>query len=683
LPFSPGDILLGKYRITEDGLLGSGGFGEVYRVTYLPLNVTRAIKVLRSDAPGFGKADFASAQERFLNEAQLGAQLNSPNPNPRLLMVFETLSSEELTGLVMEYAPGKSLARRSLPLPIEDALQIAADVALGLSALHQKNIIHRDIKPANILFDENGRAKLADLGLAQTPDDLSMRSQLGKDGSPPHPGTPAYMSPEQQNTRGMLKSPSDIYALGLVLFEMLTGQNYIYLRPGTRARSLRMDLPVFVDDLLARMLAETPKDRPWDGKETFALLQQAQAELKKEQEEQQARLLAQKKAEAEAAEKAARIAAEKQAQREMEEQREKARQARLIAEAQARAQAAEQALEQEKAARRAAAHTVPPTPSTSKVPAWQFVLFGVVGLVVVFWLGRSFGGVPASVAPTAVAQAAAPTDTLAPGLGSTQIGADGMTLLYVPIGPFTMGSDSGTADEKPAHTVTLAAFWIDQTEVTNAMFAKFVAAKNYQTEAEKAGKSWVLNLTSKNWEETAGANWQHPQGPSSNLDGLSAHPVVQVSWNDASAYCAWADRRLPTEAEWEKAARGTDARTYPWGETAPDGSLLNFADVNMAVDWADKSANDGYQFTAPVGNYPKGASPYGAYDMAGNVWEWVNDWYDVYQGGDKATSSDFGVKYRVLRGGSWVNNDNGLRVSLRNWSSPDFRLDLDGFRCSR
>lgn len=186
---------------------------------------------------------------------------------------------------------------------------------------------------------------------------------------------------------------------------------------------------------------------------------------------------------------------------------------------------------------------------------------------------------------------------------------DGMTLLYVPAGEFTMGNNDGARDEQPIHTVYLDAYWIDQTEVTNAMFKRFVDATRYQTDAEKRGSGVALDLTKKLWSDTQGADWQHPRGPNSNLSGLDDHPVVQVSWNDATAYCQWAGGDLPTEAQWEKAARGTDGRIYPWGNQAPDKTRLN---DNIEVG-----------DTTQVGNYPTGVSPYGALDMAGNVWEWV------------------------------------------------------------
>jgi formylglycine-generating enzyme required for sulfatase activity len=261
-----------------------------------------------------------------------------------------------------------------------------------------------------------------------------------------------------------------------------------------------------------------------------------------------------------------------------------------------------------------------------------------------------------------------------------------MREVYVPSGPFEMGSNSGEAEEKPVHKVTLSAYWIDRTEVTIAMFARFVADAGYKTDAEKDGSSAVFNPQSKQWERTTGANWQHPQGPNSSLSGLDQHPVVHVSWNDAAAYCAWVGARLPTEAEWEKAARGTDGRAYPWGNAAPDGKLVNFADENLAVDGADKSANDGFQFTAPVGSYPAGASPYGALDMAGNVWEWVNDWYGETYFQGSPTDNPQGPAtgdYRVLRGGSWNYDGSGMRASLRGRSSPVNRNVSGGFRCAR
>ncbi|HMD81240.1 MAG TPA: formylglycine-generating enzyme family protein, partial [Anaerolineales bacterium] len=236
----------------------------------------------------------------------------------------------------------------------------------------------------------------------------------------------------------------------------------------------------------------------------------------------------------------------------------------------------------------------------------------------------------------------------APGIGSTMISdKDDMILVYVPAGEFTMGSDSGEAHEKPVHMVSLDAFWIDQTEVTNAMYAKCVQD---------------------------GACSQPDDTSIYSDSNYANHPVVYVSWNNAKAYCEWADRRLPTEAEWEKAARGENAFTYPWGNDAPNNNLLNY---NIAV--GDRT---------DVGKYPDGASPYGALDMAGNVWEWVADWFDAnYYAtlGEIARNPQGPIsgQDRVVRGGSWYDGDYYVRSALRSRNDPAYSDSGIGLRCSR
>jgi formylglycine-generating enzyme required for sulfatase activity len=237
------------------------------------------------------------------------------------------------------------------------------------------------------------------------------------------------------------------------------------------------------------------------------------------------------------------------------------------------------------------------------------------------------------------------------GIGSTMTGEDGMTLLYVPAGEFTMGSDDGSSDEKPVHTVTLDAFWIDRTEVTNKMYSQCV----------EAGVCEEPTNTNSFRRSSYYGN--------SNFDN---YPVIYVNWNMAKTYCEWADRRLPTEAEWEKVARGENASVYPWGNNAPNNNLLNF----------QSAVGD----TTEVGTYPDGASIYGAYDMAGNVWEWVNDWYsETYYSSSPASNPegpDSG-QYRVLRGGAWSHYQNVVRSALRLSLDPSYSYLDVGFRCSR
>lgn len=257
-------------------------------------------------------------------------------------------------------------------------------------------------------------------------------------------------------------------------------------------------------------------------------------------------------------------------------------------------------------------------------------------------------------------------------------------MVYIPAGEFTMGSDNGEPDEKPVHQVYLDAFWIDQTEVTNAMFAEFVEKDSYTTDAEKAGRSYVYQGGS--WTQVNGADWQHPLGPASGITDIMNYPVVHVSWNDAKAYCFWADRSLPTEAEWEKAASWDDEkavkRIYPW-DNEFDGSRLNFCDKNCPLSWSDKNSDDGYEFTSPVGNYVFGRSPYGTYDMAGNVWEWVSSLYKNYPySADDGRENLSASGSRVLRGGSWNDGGDAVRSANRHWYDPTNSDYLIGFRCA-
>jgi len=280
--------------------------------------------------------------------------------------------------------------------------------------------------------------------------------------------------------------------------------------------------------------------------------------------------------------------------------------------------------------------------------------------------------------------------------------ADGMIMVYIPAGEFDMGNPgiqwmwSGSlvshdldlqvfTDESPQHTVYLDAFWIDRTEVTVEMFRKFVESAGYETTAEREdwGAPWTDGPMEKEWPHVPGVDWQHPHGPESIA--LDDHPVVQVSWEDAAAYCEWAGGHLPTEAQWEKAARGGDGRLWPWGDTY-DGNRGSFCDVSCPVKrWNHDAYDDGYALTAPVGSFPGGASPYGALDMAGNVWEWVADWYDENYYIDYPYENPTGPSYgteRTQRGGAWIDNESWVRTTVRHATPPGTRADDLGFRCA-
>ncbi len=280
--------------------------------------------------------------------------------------------------------------------------------------------------------------------------------------------------------------------------------------------------------------------------------------------------------------------------------------------------------------------------------------------------------------------------------------ADGMTMVYVPAGEFDMGNtgiqwmwngslvngDLGLqvfTDESPQHRVYLDAYWIDQTEVTVQMFRTFVKATGYETLAEREGwgAPWKAGRMEDEWPHVPATDWQHPHGPSSSA--VDDHPVVQVSWEDAAAYCEWAGGGLPTEAQWEKAARGTDRRLWPWGSTY-EGAWGNFCDAQCPIErWNQHSYDDGYALTAPVGSFPRGASPYGALDMAGNLWEWVADWYDEDYYSDSPYENPNGPlsgTERTQRGGAWYDYESWVRTTVRHATPPSTRCDDLGFRCA-
>ncbi len=261
-----------------------------------------------------------------------------------------------------------------------------------------------------------------------------------------------------------------------------------------------------------------------------------------------------------------------------------------------------------------------------------------------------------------------------PGTGKNEKGfqetdfGDGIIMVSIPAGEFKMGSNEYD-NEKPPHTVYLDEYRIGKYAVTVKQFGLFVKDTGYVTEAESKGGAYTW--TGETWEKKEGINWKNP-----GFEQEDNHPVVCVSWNDALEYCKWLSGKkggrlkLPTEAQWEKAARGTDGRKYPWDDREPDDTLANF----------DKKIGK----TTQVGMYPTGASPYGLLDMAGNVWEWCSDWYDpdYYKNAPKKnpTGPYGGPHLRVQRGGSWIFNVEDLSCSFRGNGTPNICNYSLGFR---
>ncbi|MEZ4963979.1 MAG: formylglycine-generating enzyme family protein [Saprospiraceae bacterium] len=306
---------------------------------------------------------------------------------------------------------------------------------------------------------------------------------------------------------------------------------------------------------------------------------------------------------------------------------------------------------------------------------------------------------------------------------------DGMVL--IPAGTLHMGGDNEQAEpnEFPKHEVVLGAFWMDRTEVTNAQYAEFVKATGYVTVAERpidweemkkglppgtpkppdstlqpgalafhpTDQPVPLSDPSLWWRWVIAANWKHPEGPGSSIAGRMDHPVVQIAWEDAMAYARWAGKRLPTEAEWEWAARGGQTKTvYPWGDDDPEGNTPK-ANFWQGLFPYQNKMTDGFFTTAPVRSFPPNG--YGLYDMAGNVWEWCADWFDFdyYQNPGARVDNTQGPEHannpympylqeKVMRGGSFLCCEeycSGYRNSRRMSSSPDTGLNHTGFRCAK
>ncbi len=381
-------------------------------------------------------------------------------------------------------------------------------------------------------------------------------------------------------------------------------------------------------------------------------------------------------------------------------------------------------------------YTPSPLPQTP-APSWQARLqsiptvvwggLGLVLLVVIFWawLGGGEDGpdeptregqaTEAATQMIAAADTITPTPTRQPTMTPTPATnnppsippanaslhdtwtrpTDGMTMLYVPGGTFMMGSSEAEIDsafelceqyrgegecqrswfddETPAHEVQVGDFWLDQHEVTNSQFVLFL---NEEGNQEEGGVTWLEDGSSAALIEEVDGIFQ-PKA------GFEARPVIELSWYGANAYCQWIGGRLPTEAEWEYAARGSDGRIFPWGNEF-DGTQLNYCDSNCEFDHKDEAVDDGYARTAPVVSYDS-QSWVGAYDLAGNVWEWTADWYDSDYYDDSPTVNPTGPidgSNKVLRGGSWDGSPFNVRGANRDRNTPVFRNFFVGFRCA-
>jgi len=647
---------LGRYHILEQ--LGEGGMATVYKAYDTRLETDVAVKVIRTE--NILPSTLERSLKRFEREAKALARLTHPN----IVKVTDYGEYEGKPYLVMPYLPGGTLKQKlEKPIPWQEAARLLLPIARALDFAHRQNMIHRDVKPSNILITADGEPMLTDFGIAKI---LDLEETQDLTGTGMGIGTPEYMAPEQWT--GKTSTQSDQYALGVVLYEMLTGRKpysadtpaAILLKQATeplpRPSQYAREMPEKVEKLLLKTLAKNPADRYTSMGDFAAALNSMLSGSPLPVGE------------------GAGVRSARPRERTLDTQS-------------TINQLEDVPAKDSSTPRTRSTQTITPPTSSSLLRYWPLALIGilVVGALSISLFAALFPrprATPAPETPAPVftqppvteAPVATEASTEAPTRAPTQAPTanqdeitdpKGVTMRLVPAGEFTMGSETYD-DEKPIHQVYLDAYYMDKYEMTNALYETCVSAG-------------VCDPP----QQTSSYTHTSYYGDSQYAD----YPVIYVDWNQATTYCEWRGARLPTEAEWEKAARGTDGRVYPWGNEWDVRSTrrLNFSDKNDPTGASDTVADDGYADTAPVGSYPNGISPYGLYDMAGNVWEWVADWYDSSYYANSPSSNPMGSssgEYRVLRGGSWLSVEYYARSAYRFRVVPSYINGLVGFRCA-
>jgi len=628
---------LGRYQILE--VLGEGGMATVYKAYDTRLEREVAIKVIRREA--FPPDEMDTLLKRFEREAKSLGRLSHPN----IVGVIDYGDFEGSPFLVMVYLSGGTLKDRlGKPMPWRDAVQLILPIAHALDYVHEHNIINRDVKPSNILMTEKGQPMLTDFGLVKLFGDKDkVKEAVTLTSSGTGLGTPDYMAPEQWT--GEPTAQSDLYSLGVVLYEMITGHRPytadtpagVLLRQATESLPLPKqyipDLPQNVESVLLKVLARKPGDR-YPNMHAFA------NELQN--------LLAGRE-----------VAASTIKTEQLREQM--------------TGKMGKQPLDQSRDA--ASLQTLPPVRQKKAFPTLIAALgaLGVLALLAAFgayWFISANPGmfIPATpkqqVLPSPTATDTPPTETIQPTSAPTETPLPTETpipleitdnknvpMRLVPAGKFTMGNDGGDAESRPAHVVNLAAFYIDKYEVTNELYDACVYAVKCRRPQQ------VRSATRSTY-------YKNPV--------FANYPVIYVDWKMAKTYCEWRGARLPTEAEWEKAARGTDERPYPWGGDKLDCSFANY--YGCVGD------------TTPVDQHENGQSVYGVYGMAGNVWEWTSSIFRLYPYSAMDGREDLEASgNRMARGGSWHEfggNSGNVRTDTRLKLDPGYYGAYVGFRCA-
>jgi serine/threonine-protein kinase len=619
------EVLGDKYRILCR--IGGGGMAQVYLARHRFHGGLFAVKVLAEHL-----AEDASIVSRFEREARMAASLAN---HPNIVPIFDIGAGSGLYFLVMQFIAGEDMTgylRREKRLSLGDAANVIAQTAEALSCAEAKRIVHRDLKPANMLLDESGRIKLLDFGISRINDASNGLTRPGES-----MGTPHYMSPEQ--IRGeTCDIRSDLYSLGVVFFELITGQRpfehetmsatlmaHLTTVPPS-VLTLDPTLPAACDTIVQKLLAKRPEDRFQNTAELLEVLCAHGATTGP------GRLRP-------SIDPGLREAIEHAEQMPLDVQTGANASSSRISRSNGQVEIASSSTETY--ADRTIQMEVPPAkPEVSREAAPKSEVALAPKSKVALWIGVAvavllFSGIGYTV--IRMRHASPVTTNVAAvknALPQTISDAHG-TMLLVPAGPFSFGSASDHAQR----SVVLPDFYIDETEVSNAEYRRF---------CESTG---------------------HAPPQTSDYATHPDYPVTNVSFDDATAYAAWAGRRLPTEEEWEKAARGTDGRVFPWGD-AP---------------WTENVPNQ----VQPVISESLRRSPYGAYNMAGNVWEWTVSPYtstDTENAGMKRLlkGQSFSANWRIIKGGSFgPGASEDFDVTKHRGLPSDARSPWIGFRCVR
>ncbi|MFO0676027.1 MAG: bifunctional serine/threonine-protein kinase/formylglycine-generating enzyme family protein [Polyangiaceae bacterium] len=691
-----GIVIADKYEVLE--VAGDGGQAVVYRAMHKVWKRPVALKVFR-DFGTLTDAQRAQVMETFVKEGQLLAELSERSAaivQARDVGILTTPRGVSVPYMVLEWLEGQSLdtfleserAKGAPPLTLQEAIRLLAPVGDALALAHARGIAHRDVKPSNIVISGDPRGentvKLLDFGIAKVVTEAQkLAGGFSRTTGTITSFTPAYGAPEQfSRSIGATGPWTDVFALGLVLVECLTfkmpldGDDVAQLAvtatsPHRRPtpRTLGATIEDVVENVFLRALAVTPADRFPNAGEFWNALRNAVG-------------MESMRGWTQPTPQGFDIAAVE------------ARSSGQLANAADRRSSGSVSVTGPTGVTQGTPVTLGGAAPNAPAPmasadgggmGAKVVLAGLLGAVLVGGIGYAIVGraptpvptVPTAV-PTVVATVAKPTEPTCP---------EGM--IKIPGGKFFMGAreddKAAIASERPAHQVTLMPYCIDRFEVTT---------KDYKKAADTGGvqRAYTTN-------EFAGITAEDHRiyDPLCNFRAVEErgnHPINCVDYPMAVDYCRDQKKRLPTEAEWEFAARGPDGRTYPWGDEEPTGSFLN-ACGSECVAWAKANrapgimplykSDDGWATTAPVGSFRGGASRYGVEDVVGNVWEWVADWYGEYapepimnpKGPTEGTD-------RVIRGGAWNGGyASWLRPSFRFKNRPDRRSHGIGFRCAR